>query len=85
MLLLQNQRLHSRRVVKDLVQCAAERLVREIKVRHLYGHAAMLSPQRVAHLIAENWHGQHWLTVVDGLDGAEYAAVCNEQLAVWMS
>lgn len=76
---------HSRRIVKESVQGAAERLVRELEVRYLYGRASVLGPQRVALLIAENGHGQHGHAVVDGLDGAVHAAVRDEQPAVWMT
>lgn len=76
---------HSRRIVKESVQGTAERLVRELEVWHLYGRASVLGPQRVALLIAENGHGQHWHAVVNGLDSAVHTAMRDEQPAVWMT
>lgn len=68
-------RVHSRRVVEQLVQGPAERLVGKIKVRHLDGYATVLGSQRVAQLVAENRYGQHGYAVVHGLDGAVHATV----------
>lgn len=64
------------------MQSAAERLVRELEVRHLNGRTSVLGPQRVALLIAENGQCQHGHTVVNGLDGTVHAAVRDEQPAV---
>lgn len=74
-----------RRVVEKLVQSTAERHVRQIKVRDLYGQTAVLRPQRVAQLITENGYGQHWHAVVDGLNGAVHSPVSYEQFAVRMT
>lgn len=67
------------------MQCAAKRLVRQLKVRHLYGQPTVLGPKRVALLITEHRYGQHGHAVINGLDGAMYAAVRDEQSAVRMT